>query len=201
MSGACLEVRWLRVGAGGRVVIRTSGWWERYRAWRERRAPRVLFHAVLDVFDGDSRSVIEMTPVWGRAPLSRGVVATGPVGARFLGRSRWFRYEVRSRAVDSTHESREAARWRLPVSRTSAEAVLRIAKETPCFTWGRDVFRIGDLWTSNSVVSWLLQSAGVDASRVRPPDDGVAPGWESGIVAALARDADEPGTPAGSRRR
>ena len=36
-----------------------------------------------------------MTPAWGNPDAGRGVVRTGPVGLAGLGRSQFFRYEVR----------------------------------------------------------------------------------------------------------
>ena len=70
-AGAALW--WLPVGAGGRVVVHTSGWWEWYRAWREHRRPAPLFHAALEVTAGDTRYVIEMAPAWGGPAGPRGV--------------------------------------------------------------------------------------------------------------------------------
>ena len=42
------------------------------------------------------------------------------------------------------------------------------------------------MWNSNSLVSWLLVTAGVDIESVTPPEGGRAPGWEAGIAAAHA---------------
>ena len=93
---AAVVLWWLPVGAGGHVVRPTSHWWELDDAHRTHRSPQPLFHAALEVFSADDRYVIEMAPSWGgpRDP-DRGVVATGPVGLPVLGRSRFFRYEVR----------------------------------------------------------------------------------------------------------
>ncbi|MFD3789931.1 hypothetical protein [Streptomyces cyaneofuscatus] len=86
---------WLPVGAGGRVVVRTSRWWETLTARREHREPQPLFHAALEVLSDGRRLINEMGPAWGQSSPSRGVVATGPVGWEALGRWRLFRYEVR----------------------------------------------------------------------------------------------------------
>ena len=48
------------------------------------------------------------------------------------------------------------------------------------------------MWNSNSFISWLLARSGVDASAIRPPVGGRAPGWHAGLVVArrqLARNA------------
>lgn len=58
----------------------------------------------------------------------------------------------------------------------------------PAHVWGKDVFGVGDMWNSNSLISWLLQSSGVDAMSLTPPAPGRAPGWRSGILAAMGDD-------------
>lgn len=187
---------WLPVGAGGHVVIHTSRWWERYRAWREHRDPRRLFHSALEVFiepggHGPRRHVIEMAPAWGRLDPSVIVVASGPVGLACLGRSPLFRYAVRcwpeGRIPDRDHAPAPPTVLILPAA--DAEALLRRVPEVPGHTWGRDVPGVGDMWNSNSLVSWLLETSGLDAGDLRPPDGGAAPGWTAGIVAARAGTA------------
>lgn len=184
------DLWWLPVGAGGHVVIHTSRWWELRRARREHRSPRPLFHAALEVFDGEARYAIEMTPAWGQPSGPRGVVSSGPVGLRWLGLSRFFRYEVRC-WKDGTIPDRDHASGppvRLPLSPADARALLGRVAAVPPLTWGRDVWGIGDMWNSNSLVSWLLCTSGIDAARLAPPADGSAPGWRCGIVAAERRD-------------
>jgi hypothetical protein len=186
MTEARLDVWWLPVGAGGHVVIHTSRWWELIQAAKARRAPRPLFHAALEVFVGDVRHLIEMAPAWGVPACPRGVVATGPVGMRWLGRSRFFRYEVRcwvggilpdrAWAVDSPVS--------FPLSEGEGASLLARVGAVPRFIWGRDTLRCGDMWNSNSLVSWLLMTAGIDATQISPPDGGRAPGWASGVAAA-----------------
>jgi hypothetical protein len=43
------------------------------------------------------------------------------------------------------------------------------------------------MWNSNSMVAWLLASAGVNTEDVRPPPGGRAPGWDAGLVVARRR--------------
>jgi hypothetical protein len=54
----------------------------------------------------------------------------------------------------------------------------------PTPTWGRDELDTGDMWNSNSVISWLLVQAGVGVDAIRPPAGGRAPGWDAGLVVA-----------------
>ena len=92
-----VDLSWLPLGAGDNThCVRVNGWlFERVAALRARREPCDLYHAALEVVLDGRRSVIEMTPVWGTDAPDRGVVCEGPVGARWWGRSRLFRYEVR----------------------------------------------------------------------------------------------------------
>ncbi|MCX6501752.1 MAG: hypothetical protein NT132_04995 [Microbacterium sp.] len=180
-----IELWWLPVGAGGHVVIHTSAWWEHLQARRERRSPQPLYHAALEVFQGGHRHLIEMTPAWSAPVHERGVVATGPVGARWLGFSRFFRYEVRCWA-DGILPDREwavASPATFPLASGTAEALIARVGRIPAYTWGRDALGCGDMWNSNSLASWLLLTAGIDAERVVPPSGGRAPGWRAGLVA------------------
>jgi hypothetical protein len=63
----------------------------------------------------------------------------------------------------------------------AARRVLDAAADLPAHTWGRDVTRTGDMWTSNSVVAWLLGTAGLAVDG--PPPGLRAPGWTAGTVA------------------
>ena len=64
----------------------------------------------------------------------------------------------------------------------------------PNATWGRDELRTGEMWNSNSLVSWLLSRSGHDTDSVVLPFRGRAPGWSAGLVVA-ARGSTDPGTP------
>jgi hypothetical protein len=185
MAEAQAALWWLPVGAGGRVVVHTSRWWEAVQARREHRAARPLFHAALEVSVAQERWVIEMAPAWGQRAVSRGVVAQGPVGFELLGRLRLFRYEVRCWAGGDIPDRDFAPvpPTLIPLSPGAARSMLRQVGEVPRYTWGRDVMGVGDMWNSNSLVSWLLVNARIDASTLAPPLDGAAPGWAAGIAA------------------
>ncbi|MCS5479455.1 hypothetical protein NYP18_07275 [Corynebacterium sp. YIM 101645] len=187
MADAHALLWWLPVGAGGHVVVHTSRWWELWNAVRARRAPEPLFHAVLEVFTGQHRHVIEMGPAWGQRGPVRQVVATGPVGAQALGRWVMFRYEVRCWAEGDIPDREFAVGPPRRISLTVREAADLVARtaEVPTHVWGQDIFGVGDMWNSNSLISWLLQSSGIDARALAPPAPGRAPGWRSGILAAM----------------
>ena len=188
MNPARVRLWWLPVGAGGHVVIHTSRWWERWRALRERRRPQPLFHTALEVITDGSRYSIEMTPSWGQGSGPRGVVATGPVGARRLGVLKLFRYEVRCWRDGVIPDLGYAVGPPVDfqVSQACATALLRRVEEVPRLVWGAKM-PDGDMWNSNSLTAWLLQSSGFDAGALQPPHNGTAPGWSAGMAAARVR--------------
>jgi len=51
-------------------------------------------------------------------------------------------------------------------------------------TWGRDELAAGEMWNSNSMISWLIAGAGLCPEAIHPPDGGRAPGWNAGVVVA-----------------
>ena len=65
-----------------------------------------------------------------------------------------------------------------------AHRVLELVSEVPTPVWGRDELRAGEMWNSNSVISWLIKRSGLDVEAVHPPRGGRAPGWLAGITVA-----------------
>lgn len=194
---------WIPLGAGGPGVVRASGRaYEALAALRDRRRPRALVHAALLVRPSAGPEVaVEVTPVWGQPPVDRGVVATGPVGARALGRSRLFRYEVRCWSGGAVPDlAWSLARRRVSTDPRVAERLLAAAPGVPARTWGGRAPGDRDMWTSNSVVAWLLGAAGLDPVPLGPPPRCRAPGWDAGVRAAAERTAARP-TPSGPATR
>ncbi len=197
-----VDLHWIPLGAGaGGALVRWSGrGYEAVAATVGRRRRQALFHSALEVRLAGATTVIEMTPVW-LTRGERGVVGEGPVGLRGLGRWRVFRYEVRRWTGGSIPDLAEAIGGPVPASVDAAvaERILELVPQVPLATWGRDELGTGDMWNSNSVVSWLLSSAGLALDEMRPPRGGRAPGWDAGIVAALrspVAPGDRPASPA-----
>jgi hypothetical protein len=114
------------------------------------------------------------------------VVREGPVGLAPLGRSRIFRYEVR-RWLDGVIPDASEAVDSPQLIGTDAQLAQRVLDLVPAFpatTWGRDELGAGEMWNSNSLVSWLLATSGHDLGRVAMPSNGRAPGWTAGLVVA-----------------
>ena len=181
-----VDLFWLPLGAGGHVVRWNGRVYEWLSARRQHRAALDLYHAGLMLHLGDITYAIEMGPVWNVSADDRGVVSEGPVGARWLGRFRIFRYEVRCWACGHIPDIAEAVDS--PVRTTDdperVEGVLRILRGVPSLTWGRDELRTGEMWNSNSLVAWVLARTGHDMEDIGPPRGGRAPGWDAGLVLA-----------------
>jgi hypothetical protein len=56
--------------------------------------------------------------------------------------------------------------------------------DVPTPVWGRDELQAGEMWNSNSVISWLIARSGLGVEAVHPPAGGRAPGWDAGVVVA-----------------
>ncbi len=181
-----MRLSWLPLGAGGRSVRLNGRLFEWVVARCQHRPPRDLYHAALQLEDGEERYVVEMAPAWDRLAEQRGVVRTGPVGLRVLGRLVWFRYEVRLWRDGVIPDLAEAVGPDLSLP-TDAQRVARLmtaAPGVPPLTWGRDELGLGEMWNSNSLVAWLLAVSGHDVDTVSPPEGGRAPGWGAGITLA-----------------
>jgi hypothetical protein len=182
-----IDLYWLPLGAGGHFVRLNGHIYERLHAWRDHRPRFDLYHTALEVRVSEGRFVIENAwPIPDTNTASRGVTVQGPVGSRRLGRFRVFRYEVRRWCDGTIADADEAVASprRLSSDETQARRLLAMTPLVPEYVWGRDELRTGEMWNSNSVISWLLTRSGLPAAQIHPPDGGRAPGWATGVVAA-----------------
>jgi hypothetical protein len=198
-SDAAVELYWLPLGAGpGRQLVRLSGrLYERLAARRAGRPRQALYHSALRVRLGEETFVIEMAPVWSSRATERGTVSEGPVGLPWLGRSRLFRYEVR-RWRDGIIDDRAYAVQspvRLTTDHKLAARLLELVPAFPTATWGLDELDTGEMWNSNSLISWLLATSGHAVENLDPPEGGRAPGWHAGVARAAL-----PSSPRGAQR-
>jgi hypothetical protein len=181
-----VDLYWLPLGAGGWFVRLNGKAYEALVAARGRRRRADLYHSALIVTVPEGRFVIESAPVPRGDSSARGVVCEGAVGHRALRRLRSFRYEVRcwrDGVVPDIGEAVDSPR-RLTDDPAVARRLLGLAPRLPSPVWGRDELGTGDMWNSNSVVSWLLTASDLDVDSIRPPAGGRAPGWAAGVVAA-----------------
>jgi hypothetical protein len=185
-STTAVDLYWLPLGAGDRVVKHCGRLYETLIAAREQRRRCDLYHAALEVHLDGVQHVIESAPTWDRAEPDRGVVVEGAVGLAWLGRWKLFRYEVRRWRDGVIPDAAEAvdSPQRISTDRDRVRRILELAPSFPPRTWGRDELSAGDMWNSNSLVSWLLVRSGHDVGPITPPPGGRAPGWTAGVVAA-----------------
>jgi hypothetical protein len=186
---------WLPLGAGAHVVRLSGRAFEAIMARLQHRPRRDLYHSALEVVTPEAQFIIEMTPVPAHGEKDRGVVGEGAVGTKWARPFRVFRYEIHrwrdgvipdvACAIDSPVQ--------VSADPTVAQRVLELALSIPTPVWGRDELRVGEMWNSNSVTSWLLSRSGTDIDDIRPPCDGRAPGWNAGrAVAERVRPKEAP---------
>jgi hypothetical protein len=187
-----IDIYWIPLGAGGSGFVRMNGRvYEAIKARWERRRPLDLYHTALEVRLPEGRFIVEtMWPSPDEDTASRGVVVEGPVWNRWIALLRTFRYEVRCWRDGVLPDADEAAGGPQPLSddRETAQLLLNLVGSVPALIWGRDQMGTGDMWNSNSVISWLIARSGLAIDEVQPPDDGRAPGWEAGIDIARLED-------------
>ena len=182
---AAVDLYWIPLGAGERIVRASGKIFEAISALVERRRTYDLYHSALVVAVPEGRFVIEMAPIPDRHPDRRGVVAEGPVGTKLAGRFRLFRYEIRRwREGVIPDEAAAVSIVRVSADVDFAQRILELVPSVPTPVWGRDELDVGEMWNSNSVTSWLLRSGDFDMSQLAPPRDGRAPGWAAGLAVA-----------------
>jgi hypothetical protein len=202
--GVGIDLHWLPLAAS-RPLVRLGGFaFEAVAAHLVSRPRLTLYHSALEVRVSDARYVIELAPfIWGAEARSRdGVVGQGPVASRLAARLPLFRYDLRCWRGALIVDPERPAAHRAEISRDAATArrLLELVRLVPMHTWGRDEVGHGEVWTSNSVIAWLIVQAGAWSADLQPPAGGRAPGWEAGLHAA-ARHAARPAQPAVGPRR
>jgi hypothetical protein len=185
MTGVYLY--WLPLGAGGHSVRLNGMVFEAVVSRFERRTACDLYHSALEVRAPSGRFVIEQAPVRDDDGARRGVVAEGAVGSLLAGRLRIFRYEVRRWRDGVIPDAGEAVASPQLLTRdpNQAQRLLELVPEAPTAVWGRDELAAGEMWNSNSLISWLVVRSGLDAATIHPPLRGRAPGWDAGLVVGL----------------
>jgi hypothetical protein len=180
-----IDLYWLPLGVGGHSVRLNGRIFEWFAARLAHRDRCDLYHSALEVRIPEGRFVIEQAPAWSEGS-ERGVVAEGAVGARAAGRFRLFRYEIRcwpDGVIPDVAEAVESPRL-LSDDPELGRRLLELVRQVPTPVWGRDELQTGEMWNSNSLISWLITRTSLDVDSIRPPTGGRAPGWHAGIVIA-----------------
>lgn len=181
-----VDLYWLPLGAGGHSVRLNGRIYEAIKSRIERRRPYDLYHSALQVHLDGGTYVIEQAPVPDLSGGQRGVVAEGPVGARWAGRFRLFRYEIRvwkGGEIPDVAEAVDSPRH-LSGDEDCARRVLEVTPHVPMLVWGRDELGTGEMWNSNAVIAWIVAKSGLEAAAKQPPPEGRAPGWSAGVRVA-----------------
>ncbi len=190
-SASSVHLYWLPLGAGGHSVRLNGRVFEAVVSRLERRNACDLYHSALIARVPKGMFVIEQAPVW-RSEAERGVVAEGAVGSAWLGRFQLFRYEIRCWRGGVIPDIEEAISGpeRVTEDPGVVQRILELVPTVPTPVWGRDELHAGEMWNSNSVISWLIARSGLDARAIRLPTGGRAPGWNAGMVVAERQIAD-----------
>ena len=187
VATSVLDLYWIPLGAGARVVRMSGRLYEASIARAQHRRPCDLYHSALIASLPEGRYCIEMTPIpRDRTAADRGVVGEGAVGSNMLRRYGIFRYELRCWLNGTIPDlgSAVASPVRITADEPDVRRVLDLVRLVPTPVWGRDEFHTGEMWNSNSVISWVLSEAGLVAAAGAPPNNGRAPGWDAGLAVA-----------------
>ena len=196
-AGSSVDLYWIPLGAGAHVVRISGKIFEALTALVHQTDPDALsITRRWSCRFPRARFVVEQAPVPDADGPARGVVAQGPVGLRCAGRFRIFRYEVRRWRDGQIPDLRAAigSPVRVSTSLVCARRVLEVLAEIPTPVWGRDDSNTGEMWNSNSIVSWALTRSGVDLSTISPP------AWQApldGTPASLSPKSPNAASPSG----
>ena len=181
-----VDLYWIPLGADGHFVRLNGKLYEAVCAVLEGRPRLELYHSALVVSVPEGRYTIECAWVSSIDSDKRGVVTTGCVGSPAAGRLRFLRYEVRCWLDGVIPDIAQAVESPQRLSRDEAAArrLLGLAAEVPTPPWGRDTFKVGEMWNSNSVISWLLARSDIGVEAANLPAGGRAPGWDAGLAVA-----------------
>ena len=183
-GGSHAELHWIPVGAGTRFQRRSLLLYEWVAARLSHRRALTLVHAGVTGALGGQPFTLELMPAPG-GPNLRGEV-TGPVGAKWAGRLRLFRYQVCLLEKAELPDQRWAVSPPLLLTDDSATVtkIQEFSRRVPAYTWGRRRRGHPEMWTSDSALSWILAMAGVEDQSIAPPPESRAPGWYAGIAEA-----------------
>jgi hypothetical protein len=183
---ASVDLYWLPLGAGGHSVRLNGRVFEAVVARLEKRSAKSLYHSALVVRVPDGEYTIEMAWPIPAGKAQRGAVSEGAVGSQWVSSLRVMRYEIRRWREGVIPDLGEAvgSPQRLTDDASLAQRVLELVPDVPTPVWGRDELGAGEMWNSNSLISWLLIRSGIGVEAADLPVGGRAPGWDAGLVVA-----------------
>jgi hypothetical protein len=145
---SAIDLYWLPLGAGGHSVRLNGLAFEAIAARLHHRGRADLYHSALQVYVPEKQYVVDQGPAWSEGSRC-GVVGEGAGSAAgATGSSRT------SQRPSRAHERRLTQEPEL------GQRLLDLAPQVPTPVWGRDELGTGEMWNSNSTISWLLARAG-----------------------------------------
>ncbi|MDH4346162.1 MAG: hypothetical protein OEW31_07495, partial [Thermoleophilia bacterium] len=99
----------------------------------------------------------------------------------------------RDGVIPDVAEAVESPR-RLTDEQAVAQRLLDLVPSVPTPVWGLDELDAGEMWNSNSMISWLIARSGIAAEEIALPTGGRAPGWDAGLVVARRQTVSAAGT-------
>ena len=166
-----IDLYWLPLGAGGRSVRLNGRFFEAVAAVLGHRRACASTDSALLVRAGGG-FVIELAPFPATTPLDA-------VWWPLVRSAQWSRvapgFPLRgSLLAGRDHPRRRRGRRgprRLSDDPERATAP-RLVPHVPTPVWGRDELRTGEMWNSNSLISWLLTRCGLDIEPINPLTGG-----------------------------
>ena len=183
-----MDLYWLPLGAGGHSVRWNGRAFEAVAArLKHRSAARPLSlrarsaaarsGAICDRAGSDPGRARQGAGAW----LQRGLLVRAGRGARGSSATRCDDGETAS--IPDVADAVESP-LRLTDDPRIAQRLWDCVPDLPTPVWGRDELGAGEMWNSNSIVSWLIVRSGLPIEAIQPPAGGRAPGWNAGIVVA-----------------
>ena len=185
-NAAAADLYWIPLGAGGHSVRFNGRVFEAVAAARQHRPRCDLYHAALVV---DSAAIATRSSSRRRRTPTRRAGASSPPAPSGAATSAAGACSATRCAAGAADRSRTSARrsaarpGHRPIRRSPGGCSIS-SRPSPTPVWGRDELHAGEMWNSNSVIAWLLATAGLPAERLHPPARGRAPGWDAGLVVA-----------------
>ena len=185
-NGSGVDLYRLPLGASGHSVRLNGRLFEAVAARVQHRRMFDLDHAALEVRLGTER-FRDRTGSDSRRARRAARCRRGRAGRRALGGA-----DAHPSLRGAALARRSDRRHRLSCGQPSqadhdpdvARRLWQSAADLPTPVWGRDELGTGEMWNSNSVISWLITRSGLDVDSIRPPAGGRAPGWQAGVVLA-----------------
>ena len=203
VTAAAVELYWIPLGAGGHCVRFNGRIFEALDA--ARRAPSALRPLPRGARRPARRPALhDRARRRRRTPTRRAAASSAPAPSAAATSAGCACFATRFAAGEAdrspTWTTRSAGRCRLTTDPGVARRLLDLVAAVPRPVWGRDELDAGEMWNSNSVIAWLVATAGLPADELEPAAAGQGAGLEGRSRGRAPLKAPE-GCGPGCRRR